>query len=458
MTTQALTFDPFTTHRQFARVAPHCGTATFQLGGAMISGAAEFLLPAAGHAIIAFHTETDLASQDFGRDLVVEGTGDHGSFRIECPHVYVRRPTPSGSKRGCSLVSPVNGPARIQYGAQRPIARATALLNNFDYTCGDAVSTDTGGFTRIGTPLGLSAGDRHVTVRQRPDRAQLLPLVQAGILRSASLVEIAFEAGPKESDDALLGFSADVAALCAFAAGAAVSVAMLDLLDAEGALVRRLVPQPVTSRFRENDIVEDFLLPRLFSEAFGEYIRMKQAHAPWLKLASYCGSLEDPPFLEQKFASLIMGLEYFMRNSLIERGQPENAVTTLDFPALIGATRKHLGWKIPKHYMARHTIRLLRNAVIHGGEPPTKDSTEFRLLFDKWRLFLFRRVLIRLGYSGKVVSPHKGWASSSDAADFSEEHNSFMHADPNAPDPWMQLIRKLREHQMRADDHAHTMP
>jgi hypothetical protein len=45
-------------------------------------------------------------------------------------------------------------------------------------------------------------------------------------------------------------------------------------------------------------------------------------------------------------------------------------------------------------------------------------------------------VLIRLGYAGKVVSPHKGWASTSDVADFSEEHNDFTPADSNAPDPW----------------------
>jgi hypothetical protein len=101
--------------------------------------------------------------------------------------------------------------------------------------------------------------------------------------------------------------------------------------------------------------------------------------------------------------------------------------------------------------MARHTIRLLRNAVIHGGELPTNDSTEFRLLFDKWRLFLFRRVLIRLGYAGKVVSPHKGWVSSSDVGDFTEEHNSFAPADRNTLDRWMELVRKVREQQMPTD-------
>jgi hypothetical protein len=146
-----------------------------------------------------------------------------------------------------------------------------------------------------------------------------------------------------------------------------------------------------------------------------------------------------------------MALEYFMRNSLLERGQPESTVTALDFPALIGATRKHLGWDTPKHYMAKHTVRLLRNAIMHGGELPTQGSSEFRLLFDKWRLFLFRRVLIRLGYRGQVISPHKGWKSSSDVTDFSEEPNSFIPADASTVAPWMNLITKLREHQARSD-------
>jgi hypothetical protein len=87
---------------------------------------------------------------------------------------------------------------------------------------------------------------------------------------------------------------------------------------------------------------------------------------------------------------------------------------------------------------------------MHGGELPTRDSTEFRLLWDKWRLFLFRRVLMRLGYHGKVVSPHKGWRSSSDVADFSEEQNSFTPADPGT-DPWERFARKLQDHRTATD-------
>jgi hypothetical protein len=58
---------------------------------------------------------------------------------------------------------------------------------------------------------------------------------------------------------------------------------------------------------------------------------------------------------------------------------------------------------------------------------PTKDAIEFRSMFGKWCLFLFWRVLIRLGYTGRVSSPERGYASSSPVDDFSEEHDSFAY-------------------------------
>ena len=88
---------------------------------------------------------------------------------------------------------------------------------------------------------------------------------------------------------------------------------------------------------------------------------------------------------------------------------------------------------------------------IHGEAPPTADNAQFRLMFDKWRLFLFRRVLIRLGYGGTVVSPHTGRESDSDVGDFSQEHNNFTPADPNAPDPWAELVAKFRKQQACAE-------
>src|SRR5205823_457748 len=131
--------------------------------------------------------------------------------------------------------------------------------------------------------------------------------------------------------------------------------------------------------------------------------------------------------------------------SLIEGGVDERRVTTLDFNELIGEARKCLGWNIPKHYNSGDTTRLLRNAVVHGSETPTKDSTEFRLILNKWRLFLFRRILIRLGYQGDVVSPHKGWSDSSAVNDFSEPYNSFDASEADSH-PFAQFVKHLREH------------
>lgn len=455
MATESLTCDLLDPYREHARVQAHRGSATFELAGETYAGSAEVLLPASGPAVVAFHSATELTTQDFGSNLVIEGGGENGPFRVECAQCYIRNAGASAYGGFWNLISPVNGPARLQYGGLCAAHAATALLNNFDYRYGDRVATDNGGFTTIGTPLAVQAGRRKVTFTRRSEHARLLPLVRTGLLYSTSLVGIEFDLDREDredTDEQELAFAVDVAALCTFATGSTVNVAMMDILDGTGGVVRRVIPQPVTSRYRQSEIVEDFHLPRLFSEAFAEYVEMKQAHSPWTKLASYCGSLQDAPFLEQKFAALIMALEFFMRNSLLERGQPPNAIARLDFSGLIGATRKHLGWDIPQHYMSKETARLLRNAVMHGDEPPLTDSAVFRRLFDKWRLFLFRRVLMRLGYTGKVTSPHKGWVSSSDVMDFAEEHNSFTPANPNEPDPWTQLVRAIREQQ------AHRQP
>jgi hypothetical protein len=226
--------------------------------------------------------------QDFGTDLVIDGASDSGPFRIDCPRCFVRRRTEGDtSPGGWSLISPVNGPALVQYGPPRPAARATVLLNNFDYRCGDAV-TQGGGFTRIGTPLSVDVGDRFVTFRHRHLREEILPLVKAGILHAASLTEFSVNVAPGESDDQALAFSTDVAGLCTFASGAGVSVPMLDLLDGDGAIARRVIPQPVTSRFRRNDIVDDFHLSEFFRVAFDGYVKMKQVHplgADWPAIA-----------------------------------------------------------------------------------------------------------------------------------------------------------------------------
>src|SRR5262245_40699376 len=99
------------------------------MGGTVHSGFAEFLLPADGQAIIAFHRTAEQTWQDFGTDLVIDGTGNSGSFRIECPRCYVYRQIERAPGHGgWCLISPVNNPARVRYGLPRSAASATVLL------------------------------------------------------------------------------------------------------------------------------------------------------------------------------------------------------------------------------------------------------------------------------------------------------------------------------------------
>jgi hypothetical protein len=428
--------------QRFARLPLHVGRGTLQVDGVTVLGHAEFILPAEGNALVAFlgESRTLTLGGDFASDLVIQGAGTEGHFRIHCPQCYTRRPS-AGTDSGYSLISPVNRPVQVDYGSERQVRRCTVLLNNFDYGDGDARVTGAA-VTRQGTPLRIDVNGRQVEFRWRPEHDEVLQLVRAHVLSSASLAEFCFEASAQEDDEQLMQFARDVAAICTVARGASVTIAMLEMRDGDDVVVRRVLPQAVQSQYRGHEVVADEHLQRLFRETFSNYVTMRQNHPPWSKLPSYVGSIEDCPYLEQKFASLMMALEFFMRNCLIEAGQSEDAVSSLTFHELIGATKSRLSWNVPKHYSVGQATRLLRNAVMHGGELPTKDNVEFRRQFDKWRLFLYRRVLVRLGYTGEVVSPFQGIESSSPVEDFSPEHNSF---DPNgaAADSWIRFCKEL---------------
>lgn len=440
-------------HSRYARLAVHAGTASLVADGDAVTGPAEFLLPAEGAPIVAFRSSQPVTN-NFGKDLRLVGLHDGRPFTLVSPVCYTRKPA-SGRSEGWSLVSPINEPVKIDYSGAGPAKTARVLLNNFDYDCGDPSFSETG-VTRIGTPMVIRLTDRQATFNRRADYSSVYSLVRSGLLRSASLTECSFDV-LDDSDDDLLALANDVASLLTVAHGASVGVAMVEILDEDNRPARRIVTQPVRSRYRDDAIVDDFNVPRLFEESFEPHVRMRRSRFPWQKLASYCGSLDDMPYIEQKFAALIMAIEFFMRVSLVESGADEERVTKLDLNKLIGETRKRLGWDIPKHYTVRDTLRLLRNAVMHGSEAPVRDSAEFRLLFNKWRLFLFRRILIRLGYQGDVVSPHKGWSGSSVVSDFSAAHNSF---DTNEADshPVAQFVQHLRQHSNAQLAHEATPP
>ena len=315
------------------------------------------------------------------------------------------------------------------------------LLN---YDMGDVVTHERG-FTRQGTPLSVRLVDREARLARRSDFEDVFPLVRAGLLRSASLVECVF-AVDGESDEQILELSNHIATLCTFGSGASIGVAMLELRDADGAVVRQLVTQPIRSRYQHSAVVPDWHVPKLFLDCFAEHVRMRQSRLPWTKLPSYCGAMQDLPYLEQKFAALMMAVEFFTRNSLLESGSAPVWVESLTFGNLLGESRKRLGWELPKHYEAGTATREFRNAIMHGSELPDDDKEKLRWRYDKWRLFLHRRVLARVGYTGDVESPHKGWASSSRVDDYSEDHNCFnpKHADSH---PFAQFMKHLKEHQ-----------
>ena len=153
---------------------------------------------------------------------------------------------------------------------------------------------------------------------------------------------------------------------------------------------------------------------------------MRKSSLPWKRLPYVCACIEDAPYLEQKFASLMMALEFFLKNILIEDGRiSDEKIEKMTLENLINAARGVLRWDIPKHYTPKKLFPQLRNAVMHGGELPTANATEFRHTFDKWRLFLDRRILMRLGYDGQVACPQRGYAAVSAVDDFREEYNSL---------------------------------
>jgi hypothetical protein len=165
-------------------------------------------------------------------------------------------------------------------------------------------------------------------------------------------------------------------------------------------------------------------MPKLFLKCFEEHVKMQRSPL-WNRLPSLCAAIEDPPYIEQKLATLMSAVELLLRSSLIEAGHylPDQA-QKLELPKLIGAARKLLNWEIPGHFTKGERFRLLRNSASHGDELPGEIG-QIRNDFDKWRLFLWRRFLIRLGFDGEVASPQEGFAASSPVSQFSEEHNSF---------------------------------
>jgi hypothetical protein len=386
---------------------------------------ASFFVPPSGNCLAFLRWQgAGRLSRNFGKGLSVVGNGAEGPFRLVCPQYYVQGTSAIREHPGWAVASPVNEPAILSYGEDRPIAAVTAIMNNFDFDHGNQPGCD----GEAGKVLRVEAAGRTVDFAWRRERVHLRQLVDAGLMGTTSFATFSFRAWPVASDEELALFARNVSSLCSYVAGQHTGIPVLSLLDGEGRVVRRLLNEVVESRFRNGHALRvihaESGLPSFFRQCFDEHCRMQQTEL-WQRLPALFAAIEDPPYLEQMYATMMMAVELFIRGCLIEGGHlGQDEAETKTLPDLVGLARGRLRWDVPRHYTRGERYRTTRNAVDHGGALPD-NADQVRAEFDKWKLFLLRRLFIRLGFNGEVASPQRGWASSSQVDEFSEEHNSF---------------------------------
>jgi hypothetical protein len=388
---------------------------------------ASFVVPAAGDCLIFLHGPAAVGlSRNFGEQLTITGECADGPFRFECPQFYVDAIGTDGSTFSWAIARPINDPATITYGDSRPPARALATINNFDFESGNVATDDAN--SPENRLLRILAAGRTVDFKRRAGYEPLKVLLRTGVLRSTALSEFSFTAWEGASESELSTFAHNVAGLCGLVAKQHTGVPVLTFQDECGHPVKRVLGSVLESPFREDYVLRflhfDYGLPKLFEQCFDEYVRL-MASELWRRLPSFCAVIDDAPYLEQRCATLMAGLELLLRSSLGEANYaPQKQLEKMKFSELLGAARSKLGWQIPGHYNAKDRARLLRNAVSHGGPLPDAPSCVVADL-QKWSLFLMRRMLMRLGFDGKIASPENGWKGSSQVNDFSQERNSF---------------------------------
>ncbi|HTU21404.1 MAG TPA: hypothetical protein VMG10_25425 [Gemmataceae bacterium] len=331
---------------------------------------ASFLVPANDNCLLFLRWSCACpVSRNFGQGLAITGDCPDGAFHLECPQYYVRVTSGAWEEPGWAVAAPINQLATVTYGAPRPVAKVTATINNFDFDYGNLAETG----SKQSKVLRVEASGRTVDFAWRNERVQLRRLVDARIISSTALVTFTFAAWLGASDCELTTFAYNVASLCSYVVRQHTGIPVLSFFDSDGRVVRRTLVQAIQSKIRPSCALpclhsEDGL-PKLFRQCFDEHVKMQQSNL-WKRLPWLCAGMEDPPYLEQKCATLMSALELLIRSSLIEGrhySAEELQKKKLTFPELIGAARKTLGWDIPPHYTAGERYRLLRNAVSHGG-------------------------------------------------------------------------------------------
>jgi hypothetical protein len=384
-----------------------------------------FVVPATGDSLFFIQLPDGFRlSSNFGNDLVVVGDSEYGPFRLECPEYYVQSVSDSKDSPGWAIARPVNRAVRICYGESREITTVTATINNFDFEYGNHSDA-----AHVGSSsLRVQAEGRAVEFKWRSDRRRLQTLVESNLISMAAFVDFEFSAWNGASDTELTEFADDISSLCTLVAGQQTGIPVLSLYDSNGKVVRRTIRCPIESQFRRGSAFRPLhapnAFPKLIEECLGEHRRMQRSEL-WRRLPSLYAVIGEPPYLEQKFATLMMAVELLIRSSLIEANELSlSAAEEATLPKLVSMARAKLRWNMPKHYTEHDRYRKSRNAVDHGAVLPY-DVRLTLADFQKWKLFLLRRIFIRLGFDGSVASPQNGWAGSSAVDEFSADHNSF---------------------------------
>jgi hypothetical protein len=419
---------------EFSRLREHCRL-DIHIGIGWIKGLGcegcldvQIIYPAYCDCIIlmAGHNN-DIPPHGLGTNLQVRGESPDGPFELQCPQFFLRSKSTFGEKIGWAVASPTNEAMRIVYLPEERPKKLRALINNFDFLRGDPALNGESGL------LTVEADGRPVVFQRRDGYVELKRMIESGIISNTAFLSFSFDNWEGATVDDMNAFAQNIASFCALIDQQHTGIPVISFLDDQDRVIIRLIYDPIDSACRANTVFGTQVpggITAMFRNCFVEHVQMQKAPLPWRKLKSYCASIEDLPYLEQKFASLMMALEFFMKNSLLEGSHPPPPAEAekMDINKLISKCRHSLGWDFPKHYTSKDLHRLLRNAVMHGGELPFYDIAEFSRTFEKWRLFLIRRVLIRLGYDGPVRSPNNGCPASSPVDDFSESHNSFKPA------------------------------
>jgi len=388
--------------------------------------AAAFFLPVDSNLrIFLSWPNDDRLGKSFGENLTVKGNTADGEFELACPEYYVKLASDTREQPGWAVAESVNKPAIISYGEARSVSSVTAMMNNFDFENGNCTDSSDSEAPQV---LRVEAAGTTVDFAWRPERGELRRLVDAGLLANSSFVTFSFAAWSGASIDELSQFAYRISSFCQYVVRQHTAIPLLSFFDGEGRVVSRSSNTVLRSKFRDDCALPvmhlDDGLPQLFRESFDEHCRMQQSQL-WRLMPSHIASVEDPPYLEQKYASLMAAVELLIRSSLIENGHMNAAeAESKTLPELVGMARGVMRWTVPKHYTAADRYRETRNAVDHGAELP-HDSRLVRADFDKWKLFLLRRLFMRLGFTGRLTSPKDGWKSFSAVEEFSEEHNSF---------------------------------